>query len=116
MSTDGAIFQAFCEERGESLLPADPGTIRAFTEHEVNAGKKPATVRRYIATIGRAHIGAGLLNPCSGEAVRLGLKKMGRETAARQAQARALGWDEIKQFIGSAGNRLALRIAIWHFS
>src|SRR6202047_1458539 len=80
---DGAIFQAFCEGRGESFLPADPTTIRAFIEREVKAGKKPATVRRYIATIGRAHIGAALLNPCSGEAVRLALKKMGRETSAR---------------------------------
>src|ERR1700732_4647175 len=103
---DGAIFQTFCEGRGESFLPADPKTIRAFIEHEVSAGKKPATVRRYIATIGRAHIGAGLLNPCSSEAVRLGLKKMGRETSARQAQARALGWKEIKEFIGSAGQGL----------
>src|ERR1700692_3931954 len=103
---DGAIFQAFCERRGESFLPADPTTIRAFIEHEVTAGKKPATVRRYIATIGRAHIGAGLLNPCSGEAVRLALKKMGRETSARQAQARALGWKEIKEFIGSGGQGL----------
>jgi integrase len=72
----------------------------------VKTGKKPATVRRYVATIGRAHIGAGLLNPCSGEAVRLALKKMGRETSARQAQARALGWKEIKEFIGSAGKGL----------
>src|ERR1039457_6050386 len=80
---DGAIFQVFCEGRGESLLPADPTTIRAFIEHEVKSGKKPATVRRYIATIGRAHIGAGLLNPCSGEAVRLALKK------ARQDRRRA---------------------------
>jgi integrase len=63
-------------------------------------------LRRYVATIGRAHIGAGLLNPCSGEAVRLALKKMGRETSARQAQARALGWDEIKRFIASAGQGL----------
>src|SRR5882672_12101813 len=31
---------------------------------------------------------------------------MGRETSARQAQARALGWDEIKQFIASAGQGL----------
>jgi hypothetical protein len=100
---DGAIFQVFCEGRGESFLPADPKTIRAFMEHEVKAGKKPATVRRYIATIGRAHIGAGLLNPCSSEAVRLGLKKMGRETSGRQTQARALDWKEIKEFIGSAG-------------
>jgi integrase len=103
---DGAIFQAFCEGRGESFLPAEPTTIRAFIEHEVKEGKKPATIRRYIATIGRAHIGAGLLNPCSGEAVRLALKKMGRETWARQTQARALGWKEIKEFIGSAGKGL----------
>jgi integrase len=103
---DGAIFQVFCDERGESFLPADPAIIRAFIEHEVTAGKKPATVRRYIATIGRAHIGAELLNPCSSEAVRLALKKMGRETSARQAQARALGWDEIKLFIASAGEGL----------
>src|ERR1700722_11397901 len=103
---DGVIFQAFCEGRGEPYLPAAPATIRAFIESEVAAGKKPATVRRYIATIGRAHIGAGLLNPCSGEAVRLALKKMGRETSARQAQARALGWDEIKQFIEGAGQGL----------
>src|ERR1039457_7090850 len=103
---DGAIFQAFCVRRSESFLPANPKTIRAFIEHEVQAGKKPATVRRYVATIGRAHVGAGLLNPCSGEAVRLGLKKMGRETSARQAQARALGWDEIKEFIRSAGKGL----------
>src|ERR1019366_6581377 len=56
---DGAIFQVFCESRGEPYLPADPKTIRAFIEDEVMAGKKPATVRRYIATIGRAHVGAG---------------------------------------------------------
>jgi len=103
---DGAIFQAFCEGRGESFLPAEPATIRAFIEQEVTGGKKPATVRRYIATIGRAHIGAGLLNPCSSESVRLALKKMGRETSARQDQARALGWQAIKEFIGSAGQNL----------
>src|SRR6202171_2212721 len=103
---DGVIFQVFCEGRGASFLPADPTTIRSFIEHEVKSGKKPATVRRYITTIGRAHIGAGLLNPCSGEAVRLALKKMGRETSARQAQARALGWKKIKELMGSAGKGL----------
>jgi len=38
--------------------------------------------------------------------VRLALKRMGRETSARQAQARALGWKEIKEFIQSAGDGL----------
>ncbi len=103
---DGAIFQAFCESRGEAYLPADPKTIRAFIATQVKAGKKPATVRRYVATIARAHIAAGLLNPCSSEAVRSGLKKMGRETSARQDQAHPLGWKDIKEFIESAGDGL----------
>src|ERR1700677_2007551 len=103
---DGAIFQAFCESRGEPYLPAAPKTIRAFIEDRVKAGKKPATIRRYVATIARVHVAAKLLNPCSSEAVRLGLKKMGRETSARQSQAHPLGWKEIKDFIGSAGESL----------
>ena len=103
---DGAIFQAFCESHGAPYLPADPKTIRAFIETQVKAGKKPATVKRYVATIARVHIAAGLLNPCSSEAVRLGLKKMGRETSTRQEQAHPLGWKEIKEFINSAGESL----------
>jgi integrase len=100
---DGAIFQAFCEARGEPYLPADPKTVRAFIEDRVKVGKKPATIKRYVATVARVHIAAGLLNPCSSEAVRLGLKKMGRETSARQDQAHPLGWKDIKEFIESAG-------------
>src|SRR6202048_1790172 len=55
---DGAIFQAFCEGRGESFLPSDPKTIRAFIEDRVQAGKKPATIKRYVATIARVHMAA----------------------------------------------------------
>ncbi len=103
---DGAIFQSFCEGIGEPYLPADPKTIRTFIEHCVREGKKPATIKRYVATIARVHVAAGLLNPCSGEAVRLGLKQMGRETSARQDQAHPLGWKEIKEFIESTGQGL----------
>src|ERR1700734_2600299 len=103
---DGAIFQSFCECRGDGYLPAEPKTIRAFIEYAVKLGKKPATIKRYVATIARVHIAAKLLNPCSGEAVRLGLKQMGRETSARQDQAYPLGWKEIKEFIASAGHGL----------
>src|ERR1700682_6659020 len=45
---DGAIFQAFCEGRGESFLPADPTTIRAFIEREVKAGAGPLRGRNPI--------------------------------------------------------------------
>jgi integrase len=103
---DGAIFQTYCESHGVAYLPADPMTIRAFIEDRLQEGKKPATIKRYVATIARAHTAAGLLNPCSSEAVRLGLKKMGRETSARQDQAHPLGWKDIKEFIESAGEGL----------
>ena len=103
---DGATFQAFCEARGEPYLPAIPKTIRAFIEDRVKAGKKPATIKRYVATISRAHMAALLLNPCSSEAVAIGIKKMGRETSARQEQVHPLGWKDIKEFIESAGEGL----------
>jgi hypothetical protein len=38
---DGAIFQAFCESRRESYLPADPITIRAFMTRVRNAMCRP---------------------------------------------------------------------------
>lgn len=100
---DGAIFQTFCERRGEPYLPEDIKIIRAFIEDQVKAGKKPATIRRYVATIARVRMAAGLLNPCSSEEVRLGLKKMGRETSARQGHAHPLGSKDIKEFVESAG-------------
>jgi integrase len=89
---------------GHELLSRQ--TVRAFIEDRVTGGKKPATVKRYVATIARVHMAAKLLNPCSSEAVRVGLKKMGRETSARQTQAHPLGWKDIKDFIGSAGEGL----------
>src|ERR1700722_292997 len=104
--SDGVIFQAYCESVGEPFLPANPHTVRAFIGAQVKAGKKPATIQRYIATISRVHTAAHLHNPCSSEAVRLGLKKMGRETSARQDQAHPLNWKDIKEFIESAGEGL----------
>jgi integrase len=38
--------------------------------------------------------------------VRLALKEMGRVTTSRQRQALALGWQDIKEFIESAGEGL----------
>ncbi len=103
---DGAIFQAFCERAGVAYFPAEPKTIRSFIEHCVKQQKKPATIRRYVATIARAHIAAGLLSPCASEPVRLALKEMGQKTSGRQRQALALGWKEIKEFIDAAGEGL----------
>ena len=90
--------------KDESPLPASPHTVRAYVQHCMDAVKKPATIRRYLATIARAHLAAELLSPCASEPVRLALKEMSAEVQpARQRQARPLGWAEIKQFLETAG-------------
>ena len=103
---DGAVFQAFCERAGLAFFPASPLTLRQFIEHCIGVGKRPATIRRYLATIARAHLAAGLTSPCASEPVRLALKEMGQKTSARQRQARPLGWAEIERFLKTAGKGL----------
>ncbi len=62
-------------------------------------GKKPATIRRYVSTIGRAHRASRVLDPTAAEEVKLALKEMGRKGPARQKQARGLTWAEIEVFL-----------------
>jgi site-specific recombinase XerD len=100
---DWHSFVQFCVAENESPLPASPHTVRAYVQHCMSAVKKPATIRRYLATIARAHLAAELLSPCASEPVRLALKEMAQKVPARQRQARPLGWAEIKQFLEAAG-------------
>ena len=100
---DWSAFRHFCLEQNQPCLPASPHTVRAYVQHCMSLGKKPATIRRYLATITRAHRAADLLTPCSSEPVRLALKAMSRAAPGRQRQARALGWSEIKVFLETAG-------------
>jgi integrase len=100
---DWRSFTLFCTEQGQSPLPATSHTVRGYVQHCMAHAKKPATIRRYLATIARAHLAADLLSPCASEPVRLALKEMSRAKPARQRQARPLGWAEIKQFLETAG-------------
>ncbi len=100
---DWAAFIAFCKARRLLPLPASPATVAAFIEACGEAGKKPATVRRYLATIACAHRAAKLINPNDDEDVKLALKGLYNKSPARQRQAKALGWHEIKRFLITAG-------------
>jgi integrase len=101
--SDWRAFTQFCFSKNETALPASPYTVRAYVQHCMDATKKSATIRRYLATITRAHLAAELLSPCASEPVRLALKELARIRPARQKQARPLGWAEIKQFLETAG-------------
>jgi integrase len=96
---DWEIFVQSCREYRLESLPAAPKTVRAFVFECLGKGKKPATVRRYVSTIGRAHRASGVLDPTASADVKLALKEMGRNSAARQKQARGLVWGEIEVFL-----------------
>ena len=96
---DWEIFSEFCGTFRLVALPATPKTVRDFVFECLSKDKKPATIRRYVSTIGRAHRASGVLDPTASEEVKLSLKEMGRKAPARQRQARGLTWAEIELFL-----------------
>ncbi len=103
---DWAVYWGFCEPRQLVPLPATPETVAGFVLYCKEAGKKPATVRRYLSTIARFHRAAQLFNPCASEAVQMEMKGMTNEVSSRQRQARGVGMAEIQRFLNSPGNNL----------
>jgi integrase len=101
---DWAVYRGFCEPRQLVPLPATPETVAGFVLYCKEAGKKPATVRRYLSTIARFHRAAQLFNPCASEAVQMKMKGMTNEVSVRQRRARGLGMAEIQAFLNSAGD------------
>ena len=96
---DWEIFDKYCGRIGSQSLPALPITLREFVFECLAISKKPATIRRYVSTIGRAHRAAGVSDPTATETVKLALKEMGRSVPSRQTQARGLVWGEIAEFL-----------------
>jgi integrase len=103
---DWEIFVESCRTFKLEALPASPKTVRAFVFECLGRGKKPATVRRYVSTIGRAHRVSAVADPTSSEEVRLALKEMGRNVPARERQARGLTWGEIELFLSVSPRNL----------
>ena len=96
---DWTVFTESCRVYRLESLPAAPKTVRAFVFECLGKGKKPATVRRYVSTIGRAHRASGVFDPTGSEDVKLALREMGWNSTARQKQARGLVWAEIEVFL-----------------
>jgi hypothetical protein len=91
----------FCFKK---LEPAACGSVYSVGVHTAlyAAARKPATIRRNLATIARAQCAAELFGTSAIETVRLGLKEMDRAPSAGQRQARSLGWSEVKLFLETA--------------
>lgn len=102
-AADWVVWANFCREQGFAAAPASVEGLVAFVVASGGLGKKPATVRRYLATIARVHKVSHLPNPMDDERVTHAVRRLTAEKGSRQRQAKALGWREIARFIETAG-------------
>ena len=119
-ATDWRHFQTWAEAHGVLSLPAHPGSVARYLE-ELSATARPATLRRRLASIARAHRAAGLPSPTEDAAARAvwaRLREAGRaapqaaepltvpalrEVVARLPPGRAGSRDRVVLLLGFAG-------------
>jgi site-specific recombinase XerD len=76
--SDFRIFEAWCQDRGMSSLPAAAETVAAFLAHDVEAGSRPSTLGRRVSAIRYAHKLAGHPAPTDDERVKATMRGIRR--------------------------------------
>ncbi len=87
---DTAVFTTWCVGQDMTALPASPDTVAGFID-TMAVHKKPATIRRYVASIGHLHRAAEVADPTKANVVKLAIKRLGRQHGSRQQQAAPIG-------------------------
>jgi len=104
---DQRVFGAFCDQHGVPELPATPATVAAFVR-AMAAAKKPATIRRYLASISHKHRAAQVPDPCKADSVTLAVKALHRAEGRAQKQVAPLRREHVVAAL-SARARLSPR-------
>lgn len=106
LRSDLRIFGKWCAGQGLRVLPTRAETVARFVESAAR-DKAPATVRRYVASIGALHKATGYANPNDAELVKLALQNMRYHKDCRQRQALGLTWEMRERMTAAAGDRPA---------
>lgn len=88
--SDVLAFDDWCRSRGWPVLPASAQAVADFLAERGRAGRAPASLARYKASIAKFHRLCRLPDPCQDELVRLTLAAHRREVGMAQKQARPL--------------------------
>ena len=105
LRSDLGIYARWCAEHGERALPSSAEAVAAFVD-EMADSRAPATVRRYVTSIGIAHRAIGCASVLESPLVGLALKRMDRRKGRRQDQAKGLTWPLRNRLLEAAGERL----------
>ncbi|ALP54913.1 hypothetical protein Tel_16790 (plasmid) [Candidatus Tenderia electrophaga] len=104
LCSDLRLFFQWCRARELLALPARPGTIVAFIEDQAEI-KAKASVRRYMASISKAHQYAGVANPLRHEDVVLAFDRLYKSDTSEPEQAAGLRWEHIRTALLAMGDR-----------
>ncbi|MET0076399.1 MAG: tyrosine-type recombinase/integrase [Candidatus Thiodiazotropha lotti] len=99
---DLRLFFNWCRAREVSALPASPATVAAFLIDQAEI-KSKATVRRYLASIAKAHQQGGAANPVRHEEVTLTYERLYRDDTSEPDQSAGLRWDQLRLGLGQLG-------------
>jgi site-specific recombinase XerD len=94
-------FISWCDQRKVRSLPADHQTVALYVSSLVGAGKKPATIKRRLAAIGKAHELSGTMNPCAHPVVKAAVRGYVMKVGARPTQKSPITQTEIKKIIAA---------------
>ncbi len=100
--SDFAQFQAWCEAKSLSALPAAPEAVAAFLAAEASRGTKSSTIGRRIAAIRYAHKLAGYEPPTNAEAVKATLRGIRRVSGAAPTRKAPATADKILAMVDNA--------------
>ncbi|MEW8322402.1 MAG: tyrosine-type recombinase/integrase [Candidatus Thiodiazotropha taylori] len=92
---DLRLFFDWCRTRDLPALPAAPETVVAFLVDQAEIKTKD-TVRRYLASIAKAHQQGGAVNPVAHEEVTLAFARLYRDDTSEPNQSAGLRWDHLK--------------------
>jgi site-specific recombinase XerD len=107
MQADLTVWNRWCTTQRHLPLPATPAAVAAFVEAHAPS-RAPATLRRYLASIGALHRAARLADPTKDEDVRLALAGATRRLATEQTAGPAAG-QAVGQAVGQAPGQGARR-------
>jgi integrase len=104
---DVLLFSAWCTDAGRRHLPATAETVAAFVDAQAAAGKAPASIRRYAASIAAYHRSAAAPNPLELKIATDALKRIARARAEKQHQAKGINDNIVVKMLAHSGRRLA---------
>jgi integrase len=102
---DVLLFSAWCTDAGLRHLPASAEMVAAFIDAQAAAGKAPASIRRYAASIAAYHRSAQAPNPLALKIATDALKRMARARGVKQRQAKGINDNLVVRMLTAAGNR-----------